>query len=130
MGADVIAGAWGSTVLCRWFGTVAQDRLADVFIMGVAGLDLLRDGVHVAKAAFELVGAEYGGGARHVIGGIDHPDRLMNRPGRCEPERYAVLFGDFAPPAGQNTPDPGRCRLEIGAPGAPNVLRPAPPRPA
>ena len=49
-----------------------QDRLADVLVMAVAALQLLRDGVHVAEAALERVGAEHGGGARHVIGGIDH----------------------------------------------------------
>src|SRR3981081_228082 len=41
------SGSDVSSVLCRWFGTVAQDRLADILIVGVAGLDLLRDGVHV-----------------------------------------------------------------------------------
>src|SRR5258708_25956527 len=108
MGADVIAGAWGSTVLCRWLGTVGQDRLADVFIMGVAGLDLLRDGVDVAKAAFELVGAEYGGGARPVVGGIDPPPRPVDRHGRCRAERYAAVFCRFPPPRAQITPTPPR----------------------
>src|ERR1700716_575814 len=53
------SGSDVSSVLCRWFGTVAQDRLADILIVGVAGLDLLRDGVHVAKPPLELVGAEH-----------------------------------------------------------------------
>src|ERR1700730_6305384 len=52
-----------------WYGTGAQDRLADILIMGVAGLDLLRDGVHIAKPPLELVGAEDGGGAGHVEAG-------------------------------------------------------------
>ena len=42
--------------VCRCAGIGREDHLADVFVMGVAGLDLLRDGVHVAEAAFELVG--------------------------------------------------------------------------
>src|SRR5689334_16159748 len=45
-----------------------QDRLAGVLIMRVAALDLLRDRMHVAKAALEGVGVEHGGGAGHVIG--------------------------------------------------------------
>src|SRR5205823_12400666 len=89
-------GEQASGVLCRWLGTVAQDRLADVFVMGVAGLDLLRDRVHVAKAAFELVGAEHGGGARHGTGSIDHRGRLVNCPGRRQPKRYAVFFAEIA----------------------------------
>src|SRR4030081_1396693 len=45
-----------SGLLCRPLRTVAQDRLADVLIVGVAGLDLLGDGMHVAEAPFERVG--------------------------------------------------------------------------
>src|SRR5258708_38191198 len=107
MGADVIAGAWGSTVLCRWLGTVGQDRIADVFIMGVAGLDLLRDGVDVAKAAFELVGAEYGGGGRRGIGGIAHRERLAIGPGGGGPKGIMRVFRVFAPPGRQTSPDHG-----------------------
>ena len=81
--------------------------------MGVAGLDLLRDRVHVAKAAFELVGAEYGGGARHVIGGVDHRGRLVNRPGRGEAKRYPVLFAEI-PGLRQIAPRLIGCRIEIG----------------
>src|SRR5437016_4938473 len=106
-------GEQASGVLCRWLGTVAQDRLADVFVMGVAGLDLLRDRVHVAKAAFELVGAEYGGGARHVIGGVDHRGGLVNRPGRGEAKRYPVLFAEI-PGLRQIAPRLIGCRIEIG----------------
>ena len=69
-----------------------QDRLAGVLVMGVARLDLLRDGVHVAKAPLELVGAEHGGGAGHVIGGVDHGGRLMDGPGRGDAQRDAVLL--------------------------------------
>ena len=64
--------------------------------MGVAGLDLLRDGVHVAEAALEFVGAEHGGGARHVIGGIDHLGRLMDGPGRGDAHRRAVFLAELA----------------------------------
>src|SRR5258708_631209 len=69
-----------------------QDHLADVFVMGVAGLDLLRDGVHVAKTPLELVGPEHGGSAGHVIGGIDHGGRLMDGPGRGEAKRRSVVL--------------------------------------
>src|SRR5258708_23049203 len=73
-------------------GTGGQDHLADVFVMGIAGLDLLRDGVHVAKTTLELVGPEHGGSAGHGIGGIDPRGRLMGGPGRGEAKpRPAVL---------------------------------------
>src|SRR5260370_3311397 len=98
-------GEQASGVLRRRLGTVAEDRLADIFVMGVAGLDLLRDRVHVAKAAFELVGAEYGGGAGHVVGPLDHRERLGNgagpRPG--EPHLRLVCQG---PPRCQMPPTP------------------------
>jgi len=58
--------------------------------MAVARLDLLRDGVHVAEAAFELVGAENGGRAGHVIGGIDHRGGLVNR--QVETRRSAARW--------------------------------------
>ncbi len=82
--------------------------------MGVAGLDLLRDGVHVAEAAFELVGAEHGGGACHVIGGIDHRGRLMDGPGRGETNRCAMLVGERAA-LRQVAPHLGGRRIKIGA---------------
>src|SRR4051812_40306525 len=69
-------------------------RLAGVFIVSIARLDLLRDGVHIAKAPFEFVGREDRGGTRHMIGGIDHGSRLMDGPGRGDAQRDAVLFGD------------------------------------
>src|ERR1019366_10633109 len=55
-----------------WHCAGAEQRLADILVVDVAGLNLLRDGVHVAKAALEFVGAEHGGGAGHVIGSVDH----------------------------------------------------------
>ena len=65
--------------------------------MGVAALDLLGDGVHVAKTALELVGVEHGRGAGHVIGGVDDGSRLMDGPGGGDTKRYAMRFrGDLA----------------------------------
>jgi hypothetical protein len=64
-----------SSALGRWSArdrAGRQDRSADVLVMGIAGLNLLRDGMHVTEAALELVRLEYGSGAGHVIGGIDH----------------------------------------------------------
>src|SRR6266550_6510502 len=43
-----------------------QDRPAGILIVRVAGLDLLGNGVHVAKPPFERVCREHGGGAGHV----------------------------------------------------------------
>src|ERR1700739_3206415 len=68
------------SVLRRCAGMGAQDRLADILVMGVTGLDLLGDGGHVAEAAFERVGVEHRRGARHVIGRIDYRGRLMDGP--------------------------------------------------
>ena len=78
---------------------------------------LLVDGVHVAEAALEFVGAEHGGGARHVIGGIDHRCRLMDGPGRGQAERDAMGLGE-AVAALQIAPHFGGGGIEIGARGA------------
>src|SRR5260370_36378505 len=69
-----------------------QGHLSGVLIMGVAGLDLLRDGVHVAKTTPELVCPEHGGRAGHVINGIEHRRRLMDGPRRWEGERRLVVL--------------------------------------
>src|SRR5258706_15147233 len=107
-------GEQASGVL-RWrLGTVAEDRLADIFVMVIAGLDLLRDRVHVAKAAFELVGAEYGGGPRPRGGGIGHRDPRGDRPGRARAEGYRAVVGGIPPPR-QNAPRPTCRRPEVGA---------------
>src|SRR4051812_32691083 len=80
----------------RGAAAVAEQRLADVLVMGVAGLQLLRDGVHVAKTPFERIFAEYRGGARHAVGGVDHRNATVNRPGRGETDRDAVPGGHLA----------------------------------
>src|SRR5215475_10704810 len=67
-----------------------QDRLAGVFIMGVAGLNLLRDRVHVAEAPFERILGEHRGRARHVIGGVDDSSALVDSPGRGDADRNAA----------------------------------------
>src|SRR5258708_6314076 len=43
--------------------TSRKDRLAGILVMGVARLDLLGDGVHVAKPPLALVGRKHRGGA-------------------------------------------------------------------
>src|SRR5260370_4088663 len=91
-----------------------QDHLADVLIMGVAGLDMLRDGVHVAKTTLELVGPEHGGSAGHVIGGIDHRGRLMDGPGRGEAKRRPVLLVKLSG-VSQIAPGLSGRGIEIGA---------------
>ena len=92
--------------------------------MGVARLDLLGDGVHVTKTPFELVGGENGGGAGHMIGGVDYGGRLMNGPGRGDAKRDAVLLGEWVA-ARQIAPDFGCGGVEIGARGAQGGLGPA-----
>src|SRR5689334_9188791 len=71
----------------RSLETACEDRAAGVLVMGVAGLDLLRDRVHVAEAALELVGGKHGRGAGHAIGGVDHCSRLVDGPGRGDAQR-------------------------------------------
>src|SRR5450631_4203449 len=95
-------------------GIGGEDHLADVFVMRVAGLDLLRNGVHVAEAALEFVGAEHRRGAGHVIGGIDHRGGLMDGPGCSQAECRAMVGGEFAGKR-QIAPDLARGRIEIGA---------------
>src|SRR5258706_11794556 len=112
-GHEVLAAFGLSSCWSARYRAGGQDHLADVLIMGVAGLDLLRDGVHVAKAALEWVGPEHSGGAGHVIGGIDHRGRLMDRPGRGEAKRRTVVLGELAR-VGEIAPALGCRRVEIG----------------
>src|SRR5262245_42337791 len=70
-----------------------ENGSAGILIMGVARLELLGDGVHVAKPPLERIRGEDGGGAGHVIGGVDHDSRLMNGPGRGDAQRDAMRFG-------------------------------------
>src|SRR5215471_9096645 len=65
-----------------------------ILVMGVASLDLLCDGVHVAEAPLERVRGEHGGGTGHVVGGVDDGGRLVNGPGRGDAERYAMGLGE------------------------------------
>jgi hypothetical protein len=74
-------------------GPRGQDVPADVLIMCVAGLDLLRDRMHVAETPFELVRFEDRGGAGHVIGRIHYGSRLMDRPGRGKADGRPPLLG-------------------------------------
>src|SRR6266849_10886440 len=101
-------------VVCRCAGIGGEDHLADVFVMRVAGLDLLRDGVHIAEAALESVGAEHRRGAGHVIGGIDHRGCLMDGPGRRQEKRCAMLLREVSV-ARQIAPHLCGRRIEIGA---------------
>src|SRR5215475_887155 len=91
-----------------------ENGSAGILIMGVARLELLGDGVHVAKPPLERICGEDGGGAGHVIGGVDHCSRLMNGPGCGDAQRDAMRFGDRRA-AFQIAPDLVRRRVEIGA---------------
>src|SRR6516165_1447503 len=71
-------------------GRVAEEDLADGLVMGVAGLDLLRDGVDVAVAALEGAAGEDRIDAGGFVGPVGDCDGTGNRIGACKPRPRAV----------------------------------------
>src|SRR6516162_9390154 len=59
--------------------------------MGLAALILLHDGVDVTEPSLERFAVEDRGRAGRVISGVDDFPRLMNGPGRGEPNRRVVV---------------------------------------
>src|SRR6185437_6220130 len=90
-GAGASATRSGLSREHRRVGIEAEQDLADAFVMDVACLDLLRDGVDVAEAALKGLGVEDRSRAGHVIGGVDYLRRLVDRPGRGEAQRKAMI---------------------------------------
>src|ERR1700674_2153576 len=91
----------------------AEEDAADRLVMRLPPLGLLRGGVHVAEAALEraVVGDRRRAGA--VIEGVDHLARMVNRPGRGEPDQRVLLEAQFAGLA-DRLPDFGKTAQEEG----------------
>ena len=62
--------------------------------MGAACLDLLRERVHVAEAAFERAAREDRVNARALVGEVCDLDRTLNRVGAGEPHASPIAYLD------------------------------------
>src|SRR5205807_5898516 len=76
------AGLWET--LKEHLGWVAEENLADGFVMGVARLDLLREGVDVAEAALEGAAGEDRINAGGLVGSVGDRDGAGDRVGAGE----------------------------------------------
>src|SRR5271156_6624780 len=69
-----------------------EHDLADMLELHRAPLALLGAGMDVAQPALERVAVEDRHRARHRVGAVDDLLRLVDRPGRGEPEAPALLL--------------------------------------
>src|SRR5437868_3878613 len=74
----------GLETLKEHLGRVAEENLADGFVMGVARLDLLGEGVDVAEAALEGAAGEDRFNAGGLVGSVGDRDGAGDRVGAGE----------------------------------------------
>src|SRR5258708_18010845 len=79
--------------LKKRLGRHAEQYLPDLFEMGTACLDLLRERVHVAETVLERATLEDRVDARSLVGEVCHLDRALYRVGAGEP--HAGPIGDI-----------------------------------
>src|SRR5262245_59377419 len=78
---------WSVTTRCfasplkKYLGRHAEQDLPDLFEVGATRLDLLRERVHVAKAALERAAREDRVDAGCLVGEVCHLDRSLDRVG-------------------------------------------------